>query len=314
MMIRLGYVSISKALDVTSSSNLTYTLYKKLGIIRGNKKLDEIIKSNFLNLIEILKYNIKNDITFYRMTSNLIPLATHKEVNYEVFNRYKNDLKNIGNLINKYKMRVDIHIDQFCVLNSVKDNVVLESIDILNYHNKLLNVMNINGKMILHIGSSTDGKRKSIERFIINFNKLSDDIKSKIILENDDKIFNIRNTLSLCEKLKVPMVLDYHHHLCNNNGEKIKDFIERIFKTWENTGLNPKIHFSSPKSKKEFRNHSDYIDCDKFLMFLEEIKFINQDIDIMLEVKEKDDALFRLVRQIKYKKQYKFINSTTFFL
>lgn len=110
------------------------------------------------------------------------------------------------------------------------------------------------------------------------------------------------------------MVLDYHHHLCNNNGEKIEDFIERIFKTWDNDDLIPKIHFSSPKSKKEFRSHSDYVDVDAFLNFLERIKFTNQDIDIMLEVKEKDEALFRLIRQIKYKKDYKFKNNTTFLI
>ena len=57
-----------------------------------------------------------------------------------------------------------------------------------------------------------------MERFINNFNKLDENIKSKVILENDDKVFNIRNTLKICEQLKIPMVLDYHHHLCNNNG------------------------------------------------------------------------------------------------
>ena len=314
MKIRLGYVAISKTLNITSSSTLTYALYKKLGEKRGNEKLDKVIKSNFESLEEILKYNIKNDISFYRMTSNLIPLATHTDVNYEVFNRYASYFKKIGDIINNNNLRVDTHPDQFCVLNSINEHVVESSINILKHHVNMFEKMHINGKMVLHVGSSQGGKRKAMERFINNFNKLDENIKSKVILENDDKVFNVRNTLKICEQLKIPMVLDYHHHLCNNNGEKIEDFIERIFKTWENDDLKPKIHFSSPKSKKEFRSHSDYVDVDAFLNFLERIKFTNQDIDIMLEVKEKDEALFRLIRQIKYKKNYKFEKNTTFFI
>lgn len=314
MKIRLGYVAISKTLGITSSSTVTYTLYKKLGEVCGNEKLDKVIKSNFEALEEILKYNIKNDISFYRMTSNLIPLATHECVDYEFFERYTSYFGKIGQIINKNNLRVDTHPDQFCVLNSVNERVVESSINILKYHATMFEKMHINGKMVLHIGSSQGGKEASLERFISNFNKLDDNIKSKIILENDDKIFNICDTLSLCEQINVPMVLDYHHHLCNNNGEKIENFIERIFRTWDNDELNPKIHFSSPKSKKEFRSHSDYIDVDAFLNFLEKIKFTNQDIDIMLEVKEKDEALFRLIRQIKYKKDYKFKNNTIFFI
>ena len=80
MKIRLGYACITNALDVTSSSIMTYKHYKNLGNLKGQEKLDKIIKSNFEALKEILKYNIKNEIHFYRMTSNLIPLATHPNV------------------------------------------------------------------------------------------------------------------------------------------------------------------------------------------------------------------------------------------
>ena len=60
------------------------------------------------------------------------------------------------------------------------------------------------------------------------------------------------------------------------------------------------MHYSSPKSKKEKRAHHDYIDIDSFVKFLNKLKPLNQDIDIMIEAKAKDEALFRLVRQLKY--------------
>lgn len=107
------------------------------------------------------------------------------------------------------------------------------------------------------------------------------------------------------------MVLDYHHYICNHKGE-LQIYLKEIFATWHN--LNPKIHFSSPKndSKKDFRSHHEFIDVDKFIEFIEMIKIYNIDIDIMLEAKGKDEALFRLVRQLKYKTDYQFIDDTTF--
>ncbi|MBP3800234.1 MAG: UV damage endonuclease UvsE, partial [Bacilli bacterium] len=75
-----------------------------------------------------------------------------------------------------------------------------------------------------------------------------------------------------------------------------------------------KIHFSSPKSKlkKEFRSHNDYINSDTFISFIENIKNYNIDIDIMIEAKKTDEAMFKLIRELKYKTNYKFIDETTF--
>ena len=87
MKIRLGYACVPVTIEETSSHSLTYTNYKKLGI-KGNDKLDSVIKSNFESLEKILKYNIRNDIIFFRMTSELIPLANHPLVKYDVNHSY----------------------------------------------------------------------------------------------------------------------------------------------------------------------------------------------------------------------------------
>ena len=151
-----------------------------------------------------------------------------------------------------------------------------------------------------------------MKRFINNFKKLPKHIQEVIAIENDDKVFNLSDVLSISKVLDIPVVLDYHHFVCNNNGERIEDLIESVFATWK--GKTPKIHFSSPKSKlkKEFRSHHDYIDSNSFISFLEKIKFINKDFDIMLEAKAKDDALFRLVRELKYKTNYHFLDESSF--
>ena len=309
MKIRLGYACISNALNVTSYKTMTYSYYKRGEKTYINDKLNKIILSNFNSLKEILNYNIRNDISFFRMTSNLIPLITHPNVDFEVYNRYSKQFKEIGNIIKNNNLRVDMHIDPFCVLNSINPDTINTSISILKNAKNMFNAMEINSKLVLHVGGKTNGKKEGMKRFINNFNLLDKEIQKMIILENDDKIYNIRNVLKICNTLNIPMVLDYHHYKCNKNNEKIEDYIEKIFDTWTST---PKIHFSSPKSKKEKRSHNEYIDCDEFINFIEKIKFIDRDFDIMLEAKGKDDALFRLVRQLKYKTDYKFVNSTTF--
>jgi len=306
MIIRLGYVSICKTLNITSSKTITYTNYKK---DYDNNKIDNIIKENLDNLNKIIDYNIKNNIHFYRLTSKLIPLATLINLNY--YDKYEDKYKEISNKINKYNIRIDTHPGEFCILNSTKKEIVNNSINILKYHYNILKYLNIKNKIIiLHIGSSVLGKSNSIKRFINNFNKLPKYIKDCIALENDDKIYNIKDTLELCETLKIPMVLDYHHHICNNDNLNIDIYLERIFNTWKNN--IPKIHFSSPKNKtkKDFRTHHDYINVEDFIIFLEKIKPLNINIDIMLECKSKDEALFKLVRLLKYY-NYQFIDETT---
>lgn len=312
MKIRLGYVAISKALNITTSKTITYTNYIK---DKNINNIYEIINSNLDSLEEILNYNIKNNIHFYRLTSKLIPLATHKEVNLNYVKLFKDKFKKLGKIIKDNNLRIDLHPDQYAVLNSVNKEVVSNTFDILNYHHKILDLLNIKDKVIiLHIGGNSFGKKKSISRFINNFNKLPNYLKKSIVIENDDKIFNIKDVLFISKKLNIPVVLDYHHYLCNNENESIEDYIEEIFNTWHNK--TPKIHFSSPKSKlkKEFRAHHDYIDSNSFIDFLNKIKFINKDFDIMIEAKAKDDALFRLVRELKYKTNYEFLDESSFIL
>lgn len=311
MLIRLGYVAITNALDVTSSSAFTYTEFSKN---KDYNKLDKIIKSNLEDLIKILQYNVKNNIHFYRLTSKLIPLATHKQVNFNYIDKYKVYYDQISKIINDNNIRIDVHPDQFCVLNSTNKEVIESSIEILKYHFNILEALKIKNKIIiLHVGSSVLGKNNSIKRFINTFNKLPNYLKECIALENDDKIYNAEDVLYICNKLNIPFVFDYHHHKCNpcNN---IEDIMKDIINTWKS--INPKMHISSPKNKtkKEFRTHNDYIDYNDFNELINLIKLYNKDIDIMIEAKMKDDSLFRLMRRIKYEKDYKFLDETSFYV
>ncbi|MGL5354488.1 MAG: UV DNA damage repair endonuclease UvsE [Clostridium sp.] len=318
MIVRLGYVAISKRIEnkVTSSSTVTFTNYNKIATEEKKlEKLKNVALSNLNALQEIIEYNIKSNIHFYRITSALMPLVTHPEVSYwghrEIF---KADFKHIGNLINESKMRVDTHPDQFNIINSTNPKVVKNTvINLMRQHEWFEDFGYENGKMVIHIGGATGGKESGIERFINNFREFPSEIKRSLIIENDDKTYTAKETLDLCRELKIPMVLDVHHHNCNNNGEKIEDLLNDIFNTWSTEKLPPKLHFSTPKDGEGDRKHADYIDTNDFINFIHKAKAINKDIDIMLECKEKDVALIKLAKDIKeIKPEYKWIDESSF--
>ena len=62
MIVRLGYVALSKTLDITSSHSVSYTNF-----IKNNsdyEKLNAVIKLNLDSLNTLIDYNIKNNIHF----------------------------------------------------------------------------------------------------------------------------------------------------------------------------------------------------------------------------------------------------------
>lgn len=317
MKVRLGYVAIALKLPkVTSSSSVTFKTYSKLAL--KEEKLDKLKKvalSNLNDLYKILQYNIENKIHFYRITSALIPLANHPEVvNWDYRKIFHKDFEAIGKLIKENNLRVDTHPDQFNVINSINENVVENTKQNLWFHVHLFQDMNYElGKMVIHIGSGQGGKEYALNRFINNFNKFPREITEKLILENDDKTFTANDTLKTCRILNIPMVLDVHHHICNNDGEPLSSILGDILDTWNKDILPPKVHFSSPRNGDKDRKHADYINPEDFINFINECKVFNRDLDVMIEAKQKDLALYKLVEDIKeLKKDWKWIDKTTF--
>ncbi|NLZ47466.1 MAG: UV DNA damage repair endonuclease UvsE, partial [Clostridiales bacterium] len=220
----------------------------------------------------------------------------------------------LGNFIKENNLRVDTHPNEFNVINSSKATVVYNSINNLKFHVNLFEDMNYPlGKMVLHVGSGEGGKDIALNRFISNFENVPSEISSRLILENDDKTFTAAETLDLCKRLNLPMVLDVHHHNCNNNGEVLEDLLEEILATWDKEQLPPKFHFSSPKEGPLDRKHSDFIVAEDFITFIEICKVYDRDIDIMLEAKQKDLALFKLMEDLKrLRKNWNYIDNSTF--
>lgn len=311
MNINLGYVAISLNLE-NSSPNKTVTL-KNLGKIDKNlwiSKVEGLSRKNIESTIRILRYNKGYGIKVYRVTSKLVPFATHVHFeNWDWRSELKEEFKRLGEVVKETEIRVSTHPDHFTLLNSPKKEVFRASLKELEYHNSMFELMELGQeyKIVLHIGGMYKDKRDSIKRFYEGYSMLSESIKKRIILENDDKIYNAFDVLEICKSAHIPMVLDIHHDVCNPSQYKIGELVEDIFKTWENEKFPPKIHISSPKSKKEIRSHHDYINPEDFISFIKESNALNLDFDAMIEAKMKDKALFKLMEDLK---SYAFIKAS----
>lgn len=313
MRIRFGYVAI--ALGITQGSpNKTVTV-KSLEKIRDTNdrffRLHTILKENLETTLRILRYNIAHQIHLYRLTSKTVPLATHDTYRgWDYISDFKNYWEAIGLIIRQQEMRISAHPDHFTILNSPKPEVLAASILDLNYHSAILEAMKLPAEpqLVIHIGGLYKNKELSLRKFKTEFTGLSENLRSRLILENDDKSYSASDVLALCQELGCPMVLDIHHHACLPSAS-LSSIWPEIVKTW-NGGI-PKIHVSSPKSKKDFRSHADYIDPINFLDFLKSAKEYNYDLDVMVEAKAKDLAMFRLIEDLSEIEGTKRIDLTT---
>ncbi len=301
MKIRFGYVANALGLwDASPSKSLTFSRYSSLPKQERIEKLKEVTAQNIQHTKRILFYNLAHEIELYRFSSSLVPLATHPEVMWDFVTPFKREWEELGAIVLKGNLRTSFHPNQFTLFSSPREDVTLSSIKDMEFHYTMLHAMGIAQQAIIniHIGGAYGNKKETIIRFHQNFKKLPDDIKRITTLENDDKTYNIEETLLACEKEKVPMILDYHHYMANKGEHDFSNYLKRIFNTWKGSGLRPKVHLSSPKSEKEFRSHAEYVSLEFVRPFLEEAKKLNQDFDIMIEAKAKNLAMHRLVEEI----------------
>lgn len=302
--VRLGYVAMSMNVKNSSpSQTMTYTRFEQMGDrAAAIRKLERLAQSNIENCIRLLKHNVAHDIRFFRLSSRLVPLATHEALEgWDYLTPIKPLLAELGEFVQKHDIRIDFHPDHFVLLNSPKENVFKESLKVLKMHYLLLKAMGIDPthRCVMHVGGQYKNTDEALERFVTNWGEVPKQIQQMIMLENDDKSFHLQDTLYLCEKLGIPLVFDVHHHLAYHEESNWAQHWERVVQTWTHSPLPIKMHISSPKSAEQFRAHADYIDSNMFTEFLQQIKGTVPHIDCMIEAKQKDNALFKLMKELK---------------
>ena len=263
----------------------------------SDERLNNLIYHNLISLENIIDYNIRNNILLFRISSDLIPFGSSpaNKLDWWKINAYH--LNKIGRKILDSGMRVSMHPGQYTVLNSPDEAVVSRAVCDLDYHAKVLDSLGVGPehKIILHIGGCYKDKQQSAKRFCENYARLGEMVKQRLVIENDDKIYNIGEVLDIGTSLGIPVVFDNLHNAVNpcRDKEDEKYWINKCSLTWQESDGGQKIHYSQQDPLKKPGAHSERINVTEFLNFCKGLG--RNDLDIMLEVKDKNLSALKCI-------------------
>lgn len=288
--MRLGYACINMTLGSQKPKITTNRgMIRKTFDTKGLTYVSELVIQNIQDLIEVIKWNHRNGIHFYRMSSDMFPwMSEYEFTDLPNFDKIKNLLSGVGVLAEKYDQRLSFHPGPFNVLCSPNESVVIKTIKELDKHSQIMNMMGLSktpyNKINIHVGGVYGDKQSALERWCYSFNFLSDDTKSRLTIENDDKTsaYTVSDLMYVHQQTGIPIVFDYHHHSCHPDGMSHKDALTLAVSTWPD-GIVPAVHVSEPRDDSNPRAHHDYVK--------NEVNTYGFDIDIMMEAKQKELAV-----------------------
>lgn len=134
------------------------------------------------------------------------------------------------------------------------------------------------------------------ELFVRVANALPEEIRRRLVIENDEHSYSVADVLSIYADCGLPVVFDNLHHRANPSGE-ILELMPRVFKTWRKPDGRPKVHFSSQARGVQIGKHADWINPVEFKSMLTTWQSFGE-LDVMVEAKRKDAALKKALGQI----------------
>ncbi len=290
--MKIGYACINLSLECRISRTFRLKNYSE-------KKLIETIDQNLDCLLKILRYNARHQIFFFRITSDLIPFASHPIIKFNWQDYFKPQFKDIGKYIKKEHMRITMHPGQYTVLNSKNEKVVQNSIKELYYHINVLDLLGLDSsaKIITHVGGVYGNKSESVKRFKRIYKRLDPLIKKRHVIENDDKSYSLSECVEISELIGIPTIFDAYHYECLNRGLSFSDAFNFAFDTWNEKDGIPIVHYSSQHPTKGKPSHADSISMENFKNFIEKTRNVN--FDLMLEIKDKEQSALKAMKLLK---------------
>lgn len=299
--MKVGYPCINNSLNCVGDRTFRLKSYSEA-------KLKATVDNNLSCLEQIIRYNIKHNILFFRITSDLIPFASHPVCKFDWPKYFSKQFSKIGKLIRSNEIRISMHPDQFIVLNSKDPDVVARSIAELNYHAKVLDLLGLDttAKIQLHVGGVYKDKPRSLERFKLVFFELDHKLQQRLVIENDDRNYTLSDCLELNKDLKIPILFDFFHHRLNSSGEKLTDALKKISKTWRASDGLPMVDYSSQNPNLNTGSHALTLDVKDFKSYISASQPF--DFDVMLEIKDKEKSAKTAVRILNNDKRFVKLN------
>lgn len=304
IFMAIGYCCISIGINEGKKKkdyiSVNRGMIKKTFESKGLDYVTELTLQNIDDCKKILQYNVSKEILVYRLSSDMFPcLGFYKIKDLPKYDLIESKMIDLGDYIKSNNMRVSFHPSHFNILGSENPEVVLRSIDELDKHAELMDMMRLERSTFypinIHVGTTKPTCELAAKRFCDNFNLLSDSLKSRLTIENDDSPnqYSVKMLYDMVYKvIGIPIVFDQHHFLFGPQDQTMEEALKLAVSTWKTKALT---HMSSSKKIEDEKSvvtaHADYI--------YERIETFGLDFDIEIEAKAKDLAV------IKYRNEFK---------
>ena len=263
-------------------------------------RLADLCHANAEALLDSLKYCAGHGIGAFRINSQILPLKTHPEAGYamtelpgapDIIARFRD----CGEFARANDLRLSFHPDQFVVLNSPNPRTLAHSLAELEYQAEVAEWVGAD-TINIHGGGAYGDKAAALGALRRTIERLPEAVRSRLTLENDDKVYTPSDLLPVCSDTGVPLVYDVHHHRCLPDGLNVAEITERARTTWR---AEPLFHLSSPLAgwdgPKPERHH-DYIDAGDF-----PAEWLGWPLTVEIEAKAKELAVTRLIADLSGK-------------
>jgi len=303
-MNKLGYACINMTLG--KKGILTGRAMRKSTLdSKGLPYASQLALENAKDLKTILEWNVKNNIHFFRIGSDLFPWGNKIDIKQlPDYNEIVKVLNDCGDFARTNNIRLTTHPGPFNLLASEKEDVVQNTLLDLEMHSTLFDLLKLDAspynKINIHIGATYGNKEMAIHRWKNNFKRLSPTCQKRLTIENDDKesMYSVKELYdNVYQSIGVPIVFDIHHHNFNTGDMTHKEAMTLASSSWPK-GIKPVVHYSESKAlhennaKIKLQAHSDYI--------VNRIETHDLDVDVMIEAKQKELAL------LHYREKYNF--------
>jgi UV DNA damage endonuclease len=281
--MRIGYPCINRSIGCSASR--TFRLVSYTG-----ERIRNTVQENLSCLSRILAYNVRHGMLFFRITSDLVPFASHPVCTFPWQDEFSEIFEKTGEYIRQHGFRISMHPDQFVLLNAPGKGILQRSIDDLMYQVQVLDLMGLDNsaKVQVHIGGVYGDKPAGIDRFVKQYDLLDTAIRDRLVIENDERLYTLSDCLAIHERTGIPVIADAFHHSLFNNGEQFTTLLDPVRKTWKIKDGIPMVDYSSQEPGKRVGAHAGHIVAEDFRQFLKETRPV--DFDIMLEIKDKEKS------------------------
>lgn len=284
--MKIGYPCFNYSIKGQTNKTFRLASYSK-------ERFLETVRNNLDYLHKILQFNKEQGIGFFRISSEIIPFASHSVMDVPWQKLFRADLSVIGKLIKENRMRISMHPDQFVLINSPQEKIVQASVNDLIWHAELLEILGLDSsaKIQIHVGGVYGDRKEAIRRFIANYFQLPSAVKERLVIENDDKCFPLSDCMKIHEAVGIPILFDQFHHQCLNNGETMFEAMMSANSTWNKQDGLMMVDYSTQQKGAVKGRHADTIDLEDFKDFI--LKSDHWDFDVMLEIKDKEQSALK---------------------